>query len=268
MSRVFRDALVPILVQDDEGRVVEMNAEVERVLEWSRGELIGKSLKTVLAPEWYGEFDRIVEQCRDGKSLPQEEIVLVAKSGRRMPVLLTVSVLSGESEEGMVRTAVIAKDISELKRAEEALRRSERSLSEEKRRLEDKTVALQEILEQVEREKSKIMELVAAHVQGRVLPVLDRLEARGSEPSLVTMLRDSLKALDPTLGGGLSRAGIRLTEKETEVCRMLKGGLSSREISRALNCSVQTVEKHRKNIRKKLGIVGTGINLGSYLSER
>jgi DNA-binding CsgD family transcriptional regulator len=58
-----------------------------------------------------------------------------------------------------------------------------------------------------------------------------------------------------------------LTAREKEVCRMVHGGLSSKDISGLLNISPQTVEKHRKNIRKKLGLVDSGATLGTYLSR-
>jgi len=269
MSRVFQDAVVPILMQDDEGRVVEMNAEAERVLEWSRGELIGKSVKTVLLSEMYGEFDRIVEEGANGVVSKNKEVVLLAKSGRKIPALLTLSVLSGESEEGVARTAVIVKDISELKRAEEALRASERSLREEKERLKEKNIALREILEQVEEEKERIRQGVKKHLVDAVLPALDRLAESGEKPSLVAMrVRNALQGLSSPLGGSVFEGTARLTAREQEICQMLRGGLSSKEISQILNCSHQTVEKHRKNIRKKLGIVGKRAHLGAYLNER
>jgi PAS domain S-box-containing protein len=266
MSRIFEDAAVPILVQDAEGKVVDLNEEAQRVLGWTKGEILGKSLKTVLAPEWYESFDRMLTRSRTGESLRNEEIVLLKQSGERMPALLTVSVLAGEAGEEGFSAAVIAKDISRIKLTEEALRSSETSLREEKNKLEEKNIALREILEQVEEEKSKIWEGVADHLREWVLPVLDRVSDQGDNPSVVAVLKHSLEDLVSPSGRRLSEDTARLTAREKEVCRMLKGGLTSKEVSKILECSHQTVEKHRKNIRKKLGIVGKGKRLGVVLS--
>lgn len=46
----------------------------------------------------------------------------------------------------------------------------------------------------------------------------------------------------------------RLTNREFEVFRLIGEGLQPREISNALFLSVKTVETHRINIRKKLGL--------------
>lgn len=46
----------------------------------------------------------------------------------------------------------------------------------------------------------------------------------------------------------------RLTDREFEILRFLGKGLGTRKIARELNLSVNTVESHRRNIRKKLNL--------------
>ena len=58
---------------------------------------------------------------------------------------------------------------------------------------------------------------------------------------------------------------LRLTPREIEVCDLIKKGLTSKDIARTLSISLKTVEKHRDNIRKKLGIANRRINLASLL---
>ena len=80
------------------------------------------------------------------------------------------------------------------------------------------------------------------------------------------MLRRFLLDLVSSYGRRFAALGSVLTMKEKEICHLIKGGLSSKEIAGMLNISTLTVEKHRKNIRRKLGITGKAANLGSYLS--
>ena len=56
----------------------------------------------------------------------------------------------------------------------------------------------------------------------------------------------------PKPGGKQQTDG--LTEKEIEVIALIAGGLSSNDIAAKLGRSVKTVESHRSNISKKLGI--------------
>jgi DNA-binding CsgD family transcriptional regulator len=57
----------------------------------------------------------------------------------------------------------------------------------------------------------------------------------------------------------------KLTPAERMVANYTKEGLSLKELARALNISVSTVQKHRTSIRKKLGLEDTTIQLHNYL---
>ena len=48
----------------------------------------------------------------------------------------------------------------------------------------------------------------------------------------------------------------QLTSREHEVLRHIANGESNKQIARALDLSVRTVETHRLNIKRKLGIEG------------
>ncbi len=49
-----------------------------------------------------------------------------------------------------------------------------------------------------------------------------------------------------------------LSDRELEVLRLIGRGLRTGEIARALNRSVHTVEAHRANIKRKLGLKTAG----------
>lgn len=57
-----------------------------------------------------------------------------------------------------------------------------------------------------------------------------------------------------------------LTIREQEVLRLLAAGQSNRDIAQALGISAATVETHRKNLKKKLGIATTA-GLTRYVIE-
>lgn len=58
-----------------------------------------------------------------------------------------------------------------------------------------------------------------------------------------------------------------LTERETEVIQLIAGGNSTKQIADRLFLSVRTVETHRKNIYRKLG-VHTNIELTQYARQQ
>jgi DNA-binding CsgD family transcriptional regulator len=56
-----------------------------------------------------------------------------------------------------------------------------------------------------------------------------------------------------------------LTPAELRVASMIKKGLSSQRIVDKLGVSLHTIKFHRRNIRNKLNIQNSAINLESYL---
>ena len=57
-----------------------------------------------------------------------------------------------------------------------------------------------------------------------------------------------------------------LSPKEIQIAHMVREGMRDKEIARLLNLSDSTIRAHRRNIRKKLGLTGRKLNLGSFLS--
>ena len=120
MSRVFQDAADPIIIEDLNGRVVEMNEETVRAYGWSREELLGQSSKTIVPPEQHRQIDELLLRCREGGAVRNVESLRQAKDRRTLPVLMTFTLLT--DEEGKPNgIATLAKDITELREVEKRL---------------------------------------------------------------------------------------------------------------------------------------------------
>jgi PAS domain S-box-containing protein len=129
LSRVFRDAADPIIIEDLSGTIIEMNREAEQSYGWSRGELIGRSIKVLLHPERYQLALQLRQQCLNGQEVRNWEGYRVDKYGRVFPTLMTAFPLM--NEDGRIEfVATITKDISMLKKLEQELRDSQRRLKE------------------------------------------------------------------------------------------------------------------------------------------
>jgi DNA-binding CsgD family transcriptional regulator len=55
-----------------------------------------------------------------------------------------------------------------------------------------------------------------------------------------------------------------LSAREMRIAVMIKNGMTSEEIASYLHISPETVKTHRRNIRKKLGLIGRGDQLRAY----
>ncbi|MBW2739323.1 MAG: helix-turn-helix transcriptional regulator [Deltaproteobacteria bacterium] len=58
---------------------------------------------------------------------------------------------------------------------------------------------------------------------------------------------------------------LKLTPAEIQVIDFIKHGKTTKEIAQFLNLAISTIDFHRSNIRKKLGIKNKKINLRTQL---
>ncbi|HBB67306.1 MAG TPA: hypothetical protein DCZ93_08405 [Elusimicrobia bacterium] len=160
----------------------------------------------------------------------------------------------------------IFRDITGRLKVEEALKRTCADLEVEKKLLEDKNIAFREAMNAVEVEKNKLKDDIIVNVNKIILPILKRIRLKGGDSRKhLDLLEKSLGTLISSFGRRLTEKHLKLTPKEIEVSNMVKAGMTTKEIAGLLNASSQTVDKHRNNIRKKLGLANKSVNLVSFL---
>ncbi len=65
----------------------------------------------------------------------------------------------------------------------------------------------------------------------------------------------------------INNVQFKLTPKESRICEMIKNNVSNVEISKLLKITFLTLQKHRSNIRKKLGLTNNKTRLNGYISQ-
>ena len=120
-SKVFMEAADPILVEDLEGCVIDLNHEAERAYGWSRDDLLGRPIRTIVPESRHGQANDLLARCREGEEVRNVEGLRINRQGDVIPVLITLSLLRDENGR-TIGIASLAKDISELKAAGDELR--------------------------------------------------------------------------------------------------------------------------------------------------
>jgi PAS domain S-box-containing protein len=128
-SEALRAAIVEgaedaILSTGLDRRITSWNPAAERMLGWSAAEVVGRPATLLLPPERAEEAERAAAAVQRGERVTGLETVALRKDGARLDVCLSVSPLRGPGE-AILGAAIIARDITERKRAEAALRESE-----------------------------------------------------------------------------------------------------------------------------------------------
>jgi DNA-binding CsgD family transcriptional regulator len=136
--------------------------------------------------------------------------------------------------------------------------------------LEEINTALNVVLKKREQDARKMERQISANFQTIVHPFLDRLRntpLNSDQHQLLDLIDTNLKKILSPFSKKLSDPLIRLTPNEIRIASMIRQGLTNKEIARILNSSVRTIDTHRANMRKKLGLKNKKINLKSYLSH-
>ncbi len=169
---------------------------------------------------------------------------------------------------GPVRVVVSHEEITALKLAEEALKKSQEELFEQKQSLEEANIALKVLLKQREADKQELEKKVLTNVKDLVLPYVEKLKNSRLKPkdkTLVEIVETHLNDVISPLLQRFANAKILLTPQEMQVASLVKDGKTSKEIADILNVSETTINFHRKNLRVKFGLTNQKANLRSYL---
>lgn len=259
---LFESAPVGIGIAGFDGQVLFHNDAMHKMTGYSEEEMKHINLRdTYKNPK---ERTKLLECLKKERFVRNFEVELKRKDGTTYWASLTLTpfLLSGKNV-----LLTVAEDITRSKRAELELAESKSKLRKQKSALEQKNIALREIIAQIELEKQKIRNDIESNVKIVINPILEKIKIGKPSLKIVNLLQHHLERLASSYGIKMTKKGLNLTPREIEVCNMVKGGLTSKDISNLLNISYQTVDRHRKNIRHKLGISNKRINLTSFLRE-
>lgn len=152
---------------------------------------------------------------------------------------------------------------------EERTKTSEK-LKAESAELTEKNIALNQVLEHLEREKQNYKEQISESVESLLMPVVNKLKKRSGNlsPKDIALLETSLNSIVGKEIDVFKKNIVKLSPRELDICELIREGKSSKEISSVLNLSTLTVHKHRESIRSKLQLKNKSTNLSAYLRVR
>jgi len=204
----------------------------------------------------------------DRTPLYEIEYRMWSKSGDFMWILDRGRVMERDADGRALRMSGTHLDITERKLAEQALRAREMELENQAHNLEEANIALKVLLKQRDEDKKEFEDKIVSNVKEGICPFIEKIR-RSSLNDRQTAFIDIIKSLlDDIIAPFFSQLSSKyssLTPTEIQVAGLVKEGKTTKEIAEMLNLSAGTIEFHRNNLRKKLGLRNTKTNLRSYL---
>ncbi len=263
---LFENANDMIFLLDFKGKILSCNTAAARTYGYEPEQMQGISLEDLLDPEYLTVVRDILRKKRSDLITNSQEFLTYTRTGESVWVEINArSVL----EKGKpVAIHGIARNITERKRMEAALRKREQELEEKSRNLQDANAALRVLLKRREDDKTELEEKVICNVRELILPHLENLKITSLDSQQLNQLkileRHTSEIISPFLRT-LSTKYPSLTPTEIKVINFIKEGRTTKEMAELLNASARTIEVHRDNIRKKLGLRNRKANLKSHL---
>ena len=268
---IVDNALIGVYETHLNGEILYVNDAIARIFGVdSSAEMIG----TATAVWHKDKNDRkvLVETLKRKGKVENFEIKAVTPAGETKNVIIS-AVLDSDIISGMIM------DITDRKKAEEALKKAsyllEYRVAERTQELERKTTELQELntalkvlLQKRDEDRKDLEERLMSNVKELALPYLQKIKRKIKDDNLnsyLNILESNLNSIISPFSQRLSAKYYDLTPAEVEIADLVKHGKSTKEIANLLSISGKTVETHRMNIRKKLGITNKKANLRTYL---
>jgi len=241
-----------IAVVDKKGRYTIINRENPDMLNTSLTGPFKKNLSEAIPTEEVPRFHAAVRKALKTRRTVHTEYHANTRKGKRW-FSAAISPITNET------TVSVARDITDLKMAENELR--EKSLS-----LEETNSALKALLRNMEEAKKELEENVVSNIRVLVMPHVRRLARHslaGTEKVQMDAIEAGLKNVASPLLRDLGQFG--LTPTEIQVANHVRDGRTTKEIIELMHSTKDSIDMHRYHIRKKLGMNKNKKNLRSYL---
>ncbi len=258
-------SLTGIYIHQD-GEYVFVNDRFAQIHGYKPDELLGEHHLTLIHPDERTRVKQIGSKRLNGEPAPKHyEARRLRKDGEAVWCATIAVRIEYRGKPAIMGNIV---DINEHKLAEQALREREAELKIKTNSLKEMNTALRVLLERRDEDKTELEEKVLVNVKELVVPFLEKVKRSQLDPkqlSYIHILESNLNDIISPFIRNLSAKYVNLTPTEIRVAHLIREGKTTKEIGEVMGLSPRTIETHRKNMRKKLGIEKNKGNLRSHL---
>lgn len=155
-----------------------------------------------------------------------------------------------------------------VKERTEELEVANNKLKIERTNIEEANIALKVLLNRRNEDKSELEQNMLFNIRELVLPYIGKLKMsrlNKRQKSEISAIEYNLNEITSPLVRKLATNYAKLTPAEIQVANFIKHGKTSKEIAEFMCMSDKTINIHRYNIRKKIGLQNKKLNLRTHL---
>jgi PAS domain S-box-containing protein len=209
-----------IIGKDLNSIITSWNQGAERIFGYSAEEMIGTSIKRLIPPERHREEEEILARLKRGERFEHFETVRTTKGGGQLHVSLTISPIK-DANGRVIGASKIARDITERKRSEEALREAKKladaANADRQRLLESERVARSEA-ERANRLKDEFLATLSHELRTPLNAVLGWATALRASHSPPQELAHGLETIERN-----ARVQAQIIEDLLDMSRIISG---------------------------------------------
>ncbi|HZS05992.1 MAG TPA: PAS domain S-box protein [Blastocatellia bacterium] len=232
-----------IISKSLEGIILSWNKGAERIFGYRAEEVVGRPITILFPPDRADEEPGILERLRRGERIDHYETVRVTKDGRTVDISLTISPIRDRGGR-IIAASKIARDITERRQAEAALRAVKNELEaqlEERKQLLAREQAARAEAERANRMKDEFLATVSHELRTPLNAILGWCHMlHKGDPDEATVAR-ALKTIEHS-----ARSQARLVEDILDVSRVITGKLRLNvgpvDVATVINAAVDSVQ--------------------------
>lgn len=241
-------------------KITAANEQTSELYGIAQEDLVGLDFRELVLPGDRYHLDQALEKLEDFESWARE-LAGVHQSGKSFAIDMTIKRIP---VNGRSLFCAISRDLSEYRLLKERLR-------QEKANRREMYITMRNLMKAYEKEKTGVESGISHKIDTLLIPTIEKIK---NEPSLnlrntfLDLLHEQLIGLTRGFATEIDGRFLRLTRTEMSICQLIQAGQASKDIAARLKLSYETVQTHRKNIRKKLGITGRKISLYGLLASK
>ncbi|MCG8335924.1 MAG: PAS domain S-box protein [Proteobacteria bacterium] len=255
---LFQNAGESILLLNEQFKLIESNQRSTQVFGRSHEEMMELHLGDLLYEDKGGDPLLAFRELKKDQSWEGE---LLGKRSNGRPFPMAVAINRIDLETGSV-IQILAKDITRQKELE-------KKLHHEKNQLQEMNITLRNVLKSINDKNQEYQQEISQVIRGNIIPALNKISEQSNiemRKGYLGIIKDQLLKLSDGIDTESNIDLLKLSPSELKVCQFVQAGVATKEIAETLGLSIDTIQTHRKNIRKKLGLQGRDVNLFTYLN--